>query len=213
MKLSEIDLLSIGNTVQIAGAVFAGEGKLLLCMFPDDRGSLTGAGTHFLPDTPGREPADEDLLEVHLLDMGQDDWQKFLRQTDILEVEVLERSSDGKLAKAVLRKSARQIESAISWQVFRRDGYACRYCGRDDVPLTVDHVVLWEEGGPSTPENLVSACKKCNKTRGRTKYPDWLRHPHYLRTSERLPEEVLERNRRLVETMASVPLRVNRKSR
>ena len=59
-----------------------------------------------------------------------EDWKKVLRQTDLLETEVLALSEDGKLTKAILRKSQRQIEARISWNVFRRDGYRCRYCGR-----------------------------------------------------------------------------------
>ena len=61
-----------------------------------------------------------------------------------------------KLYKAVIRKCQRNIEQGVSWNVFRRDGYACRYCGNKEVPLTVDHLVLWEESGPSTEANLVS---------------------------------------------------------
>lgn len=215
MKLSDLDLLSIGNTVSMAGAVFTGEGKLLLCMFPEDRGSVMNSdGTdrmvYFVPRSRGEEG---DLLDVHVLDMDQDDWQRFLRQTDVLETEIMESSSDGTLAKVVVRKSARQIEAGISWQVFRRDGYACRYCGKDDVPLTVDHVILWEEQGPSIPENLVSACRRCNKARGRTRYEDWLSGPVYAKASRGLRPEVLEQNRRLTETLGSIPRTVNRKSR
>lgn len=215
MKLADLNLLAIGNTICMAGAVFAGEGKLLLCMFPEERGSVMNSdGTdrmvYFVPRSGGE---DGDLLDVHVLDMDQDDWQRFIRQTDVLETEIVKGSSDGTLAKVVVRKSARQIEAGVSWQVFRRDGYACRYCGKDDVPLTVDHLVLWEDGGPSTPENLVSACRKCNKVRGRTQYENWLAGPVYAKASKGLRPEVLEQNRRLVETLGSIPRTVNRKSR
>ena len=81
-------------------------------------------------------------------------------------LEAQTQAEDGTLTKAILRKTARQIEASVSWQVWRRDGCRCRYCGRDNVPLTVDHLVRWEEGGPSTEENLVSSCKKCNQSQG-----------------------------------------------
>lgn len=206
MKLSELNLLSIGNTIQLAGAAFVGEGKLLLCLFPEDSGAIYSGQGQVLFD-------DGEEKEVHVLDMDSDDWAKFLRQTDILEVEVLQKASDGKLAKAILRKSARQIEAKVSWQVFRRDGYACRYCGRDDVPLTIDHLVLWEEGGPSIPANLVAADKRCNKTRGNLSYEQWLEHPYYQRVSAALTEEQRNANRRLVETLAKIPRVVNKRSR
>lgn len=206
MKLSELNLLSIGNTIQLAGAAFVGEGKLLLCLFPEDSGAVYSGQGQVLFD-------DGEEKEVHVLDMDSDDWAKFLRQTDILEVEVLQKASDGKLAKAILRKSARQIEARVSWQVFKRDGYACRYCGRDDVPLTIDHLVLWEEGGPSIPTNLLSACKKCNKTRGNTQYADWLKDPYYLRVSSNLRPEVKADNEALVGTLDAIPRNTHQRSR
>lgn len=192
MKFSELNLLSIGNTIQMAGAIFVGEGKTLLCFFPKDRET----------DCPVEE-----------LEMSSDEWVQFLRQTDILEAEVVARASDGSLAKAVLRKSARQVEQVISWKVFRRDGYACRYCGRDDVPLTVDHLVCWEDGGPSTEANMVSACKKCNKVRGNASYADWLQHPHYRNVSRALPEAVRRANEEVAGTLAAIPRKVHVNSR
>ena len=65
------------------------------------------------------------------------------------------------------------------WEVFRRDNYTCRYCGNKQVPMTVDHVVLWEEGGPSIVKNLICSCKKCNNTRGNMQYEDWLESDGY----------------------------------
>lgn len=201
MKLSEVDLLEFGHEIQMVGAVYAGKGTAYLCLFPEDRADLDGEA--FLRYGSGQ--SDE---WIRVLEMGPDEWQAFLRQTDVLETEVQARAADGTIQKAVLRKSQRQIDQAVSWRVFRRDSYMCRYCGRDDVPLTVDHLVLWEEGGPSTEQNLVSACRKCNKTRGRTRYGEWLRHGYYLRVSEGLTEEVRRANEALLPTLESVQ-RVN----
>jgi len=97
--------------------------------------------------------------------------------------------------------------------VFRRDGYKCCYCGRDDVPLTVDHLVLWEDGGPSTEQNMVSACKKCNKARGRTQYVDWLRHPVYLKVSGNLSPERRAANEALVGALNAIPKVMHTRSR
>lgn len=215
MKLADLDLLAIGNEIGLSGAVFSGQGKLILCMFPEERGSVmapdgTDRMVYFLPRASGE---DGDLLDVHVLDMDDEDWKKFLRQTDVLEAEVLRMASDGTLAKVVLRKSARMIEARVSWHVFKRDGYRCRYCGRDDVPLTVDHLVLWEEGGPSVPENLVSACRKCNKTRGRTPYAEWLESRSYRTVSKGLTAEVREANAALSGTLDAIPRMVHTKSR
>lgn len=51
-------------------------------------------------------------------------------------------------------------------RVFERDQYLCRYCGRDDYPrdwLVLEHV---DPDGPTTEENLVTACRSCNKLKG-----------------------------------------------
>lgn len=45
--------------------------------------------------------------------------------------------------------------------VLARDNYTCQYCNsRRD--LTIDHVVPRWAGGPSTWDNLVTCCRKCN---------------------------------------------------
>lgn len=178
---------------------------MLLALFPDDRGDLMNEDTNLVVKPYYRDALTGSDEDVHVLDMDHEDWKVFLRQTDLLEAKVLAEASDGTLAKIVLRKSARQISQQVSWNVFKRDGYKCRYCGRDDVPLTVDHLVLWEDGGPSIEQNLVSACKKCNKTRGNTPYAEWLKHPRYLRTSEDLEPSVRFDNEAMVGALDDIP--------
>lgn len=45
-----------------------------------------------------------------------------------------------------------------------RDGFRCRYCGATPhrVYLEVDHVIPRAHGGPTTMDNLVTACGSCN---------------------------------------------------
>ncbi|MEJ7724319.1 MAG: hypothetical protein WKF64_08445 [Ilumatobacteraceae bacterium] len=40
------------------------------------------------------------------------------------------------------------ISRRLRFEILRRDGHTCRYCGAraPDVPLTVDHVILIEDG-------------------------------------------------------------------
>jgi 5-methylcytosine-specific restriction endonuclease McrA len=56
------------------------------------------------------------------------------------------------------------------FSILLRDGFRCRYCGRssseDGVKLHVDHVVPRSAGGPSTRDNLVTACQDCNLGKG-----------------------------------------------
>ncbi len=56
-----------------------------------------------------------------------------------------------------------QRVSLTKKNVLIRDDYTCQYCGvRGEKLMTVDHVVPRSRGGPSTWENLVCACMRCN---------------------------------------------------
>jgi len=47
--------------------------------------------------------------------------------------------------------------------ILLRDNYECQYCGlKGERMMTVDHVHPRSKGGPSTWENLVCACMRCN---------------------------------------------------
>jgi len=192
MKFADINLLTIGNTIGLVGAVYQGEGQTLLCLFP------------------GEDVQDTTL--TNLL-MTLEEWKLFLHQTDVHETEVLAKASDGTICKAILRKSQRHIAQDVSWRVFKRDLYKCRYCGNASTPLTVDHVITWEEGGPSIEENLVSSCRKCNKARGNMDYVAWLSSGYYRKISERLSDNGLRRNLDLVPTLTSIPRRLHQVSR
>lgn len=111
-------------------------------------------------------------VQFSVMQPTHEQWKELLHQLDTLGVKGLN--------KIVLRKSQRNIEQTISWNVFRRDNYTCQYCGKNDVPLTVDHIILWENMGASIEANLISACKKCNKTRGNMEFPEWLKSKYLL---------------------------------
>ena len=70
----------------------------------------------------------------------------------------------------VLSKSAlRSTGSTRQWtkireRILRRDGYICQYCGQE--ANTVDHVVPRRLGGNDVDDNLVSACSRCNLSKG-----------------------------------------------
>lgn len=54
------------------------------------------------------------------------------------------------------------VNNRLRFEVLRRDDYACHYCHRKDIPLTVDHVVPQALGGKDEAENLVACCMDCN---------------------------------------------------
>lgn len=185
MKLSDLDIHAIGTTIQMAGMVYASGDQTFILPLPDERDCVS--------------------KPLVFLDMNQTDWQTFLQQTDHVNVEVEGKDKDGNLVKLIRRKSQRQIDQNTSWQVYRRDGMRCRWCGDDKVPLTVDHLVQWEQGGPSIPDNLVSSCRNCNKTRGKLSVADWLRHPHYLKSQRALIGHVVQLNAEIPGRLHLIP--------
>lgn len=50
--------------------------------------------------------------------------------------------------------------------ILKRDNHKCSYCGRGDLPLTLDHIIPKSKGGDDSWENLVAACMPCNNRKG-----------------------------------------------
>jgi len=190
ISLNNLNLLDIGNKIQIAGMIMSDEENDYLCYLPE-----------------------QTMRSLKVLEMDTGEWEKFIRQTDQLETEILAKDKTGKLAKVIVRKSARQIEAGISWKVFARDNYTCRYCGVTGVPMTVDHLICWEDSGPTTEANLVTSCRKCNKLRGCMRYEDWLKSKMYLERSGGISDTVKKQNLDLVVMLDNIPRKYNLTSR
>lgn len=62
------------------------------------------------------------------------------------------------------------IGKRLRFEVLRRDGYRCVYCGvtSKETTLTIDHVVAEKLGGTDDPANLVAACPNCNEGKAST---------------------------------------------
>ncbi len=77
-------------------------------------------------------------------------------------------------------------------RIYIRDRYRCQYCGdqKNAAELTLDHILPRAQGGESTPQNLVSACIKCNQRKG-NRTPEQARMP--MLTSQKLLNVGLER--------------------
>ena len=182
IKLTDVNLYDIGNTIQMAGVIWTGQ---------------DGVPT-FITTFPGKK---EDFKDVKIMTMSLEDWKTLLLQTDVLETEMFLADPSGKVVKSIYRKTQRQIDSYVQWQAFARDNYTCRYCGRTGIPLTVDHVDLFENGGAAILENFISACKNCNKERGNMPYDVWLQSNQYTIRSKNLPEDVKQLNLAVVATL------------
>jgi hypothetical protein len=62
----------------------------------------------------------------------------------------------------------KSISKKTRFEVFKRDGFACQYCGAHppEVTLEVDHIVPVAEGGPNEFDNYITACFPCNRGKG-----------------------------------------------
>lgn len=71
-------------------------------------------------------------------------------------------------ARSLAKKNTITYNTAflkMRFQVFERDKFRCRYCGRgamDDVVLVVDHIVPKAKNGENALNNYVTACRECN---------------------------------------------------
>lgn len=169
IKFEDFNLLQIGNEYEISGV-----------LYEKPTGNFDKPVDNLLIVLPEGQIS----TNLEILFPSLDQWNEIIRQSDLKEVELV---GGDKNKKIILRKSTRQIDQKTMWEVFRRDRFMCRYCGADDVPMTVDHIVLWEEGGPSIPKNLLCSCKKCNNTRNNMQYEDWIKSDYYIRAIKKLP--------------------------
>ena len=54
-------------------------------------------------------------------------------------------------------------------------GRKCAYCGKENVPLQVEHIQPRASGGTDRVSNLTLACEKCNKKKGSRSVEDFLK--------------------------------------
>lgn len=57
------------------------------------------------------------------------------------------------------------ITPEVWGEILEYFNHACAYCLRQDVKLTMDHVIPLSKGGDHTVQNLVPACKSCNSSK------------------------------------------------
>ena len=55
--------------------------------------------------------------------------------------------------------------------ILKRDNYTCGYCGATGVELEIDHIKPVSKGGTNEQNNLITACKKCNRDKSDSE--DW----------------------------------------
>lgn len=180
------ELYKFGNELQICGMVLGNALEHRVILFPEVKKDI-----HNIPG-----------INITLVD------DKTLREI-LFQLDVVECIGN---QKVVLRKSQRQLSDQISWNVYRRDECKCRYCGDNKSSLSVDHIILWKNMGETVEDNLITACKKCNKTRGDMEYEDWLDSDYYKSVAKNLSISELLNNVNAYQKALSVPLRPTQRS-
>lgn len=94
---------------------------------------------------------------------------------------LISRSAYGTLQRAFITdrfKKLRDGEITISgtireWEREQELPRECVFC-KSTIDLTTDHLIPRNRGGDDSPDNLVSACKSCNTSRGDKGIFEWL---------------------------------------
>lgn len=75
-----------------------------------------------------------------------------------------------------MKKPRKSTGKRLRFEIFARDGFRCRYCGRqsDEVQLVLDHIEPHSKGGPTVPENLITSCADCNAGKAAKRLAEFL---------------------------------------
>src|SRR5262245_16899352 len=72
------------------------------------------------------------------------------------------------LLSAPVKPARKPISKKTRFEVFKRDGFSCQYCGAHppDVLLEIDHIIPVKESGDNDEGNLLTSCFDCNRGKG-----------------------------------------------
>jgi hypothetical protein len=98
------------------------------------------------------------------------------------------------------------ISKGLRFDIFKRDGFTCQYCGRQppEVILHLDHITPIARSGTNDEMNLVTSCAECNMGKGkklldRPQCPDadlaWLETQQEIAELRRYQAAKVERDR------------------
>lgn len=143
----------------------------MMCLMHEGQpyGHLTVMGRHMPPEALAR-----------LVGEGAAPVKRWLKELG--ENEVYSTTEDGVIFSRMMiawrRKghaARRQLSAPMRRNIYKRDGLVCSYCGTDQAPFHIDHIVPVSRGGESNPENLTVACVPCNRSKGVKLVSEWRR--------------------------------------
>ncbi len=74
--------------------------------------------------------------------------------------------NEGLIQRNKQRSQPKHPNSVQKFEIFKRDGFRCHYCGRSPhlhgIVLVVDHILPHSANGETQKDNLISACEECN---------------------------------------------------
>lgn len=108
-----------------------------------------------LYEARNRHPLDNDSCRL-VLRISKQRWRKIKANVTAARQSIVAASDPRvQVTRSSLSKAARAA-------IFARDGHVCSYCGTEDGPFHIDHIVPVARGGGNRPENLCVACAPCN---------------------------------------------------
>lgn len=136
----------VGHLLRIIGLVLSGEGGESVAII-----------------VPGEAVGTYPATSVAVAYPTAEEWTQIITTSD--DPIWFEASPMGKISH---RKVLRQISGFAQQKIWARDGFKCIYCGKEmgEVSLTIDHFTPLELGGSDRSDNLVAACRRCNKDKG-----------------------------------------------
>lgn len=101
------------------------------------------------------------------------------------------------------------ISKKIRFEVFKRDGFVCQYCGKHppEVTLEIDHIQPKSKKGTDDINNLITACFDCN--RGKTNI-ELKKIPGSLLDNKEILEERESQYIEYHKILAKIDRRINR---
>jgi hypothetical protein len=110
-------------------------------------------------------------------------------------------------------KKRQALSVRTRFEIFKRDGFRCIYCGATPLnsTLQVDHVVAVANGGGNDPANLVTSCGACNsgksavplETRRYTAGPEDREHLEQMQAFLAYQREMAEVRKRATDELAA----------
>lgn len=123
----------------------------------------------------GSLPADEKMLQ-RISRMSQREWAK---SREVVLALFADKSpwDNFTAVEHALGIGRRDIRPAISKEireiVFNSFNGVCAYCGTDNGPFEIDHVVPYSRGGAHSIENFALSCSSCNRSKGARFVEEW----------------------------------------